>query len=143
MAIGQIGPLSTDANNVNLGGGCWKYFTVVAPGDFLNLAYLGRGNQNRTPWGLQTQGGIVEYINIQKTQAADVIPVSRIIQPASVGATGVPLGGSVAGETGAEVASGRYVQGSVSGNPVIDALLIDCTGAIGNTDVTVIVREDV
>jgi hypothetical protein len=143
MAVGQIGPLSADANNVNLGGGCWKYFVVVAAGDFLNLAYLGRGATNRTPWIFQTQGGIIEYINIQKTQAADAIPVSRIIQPASVGATGTPLGGSVAGEAGAEVASGRYWQGSVASQPVVDAILIDCTGAIGNTDVTVIVREDV
>lgn len=142
MAVGQIGPLSTDANNANVGGLCWRYFTVIPPGGFLSLSYLGRGAQIRTANGIQTAGCIVEYVSIQKTQAADVVPVSKVISPASVGATGVPIGGSVAGEMGREVASGHYWQGSVPSLPVGEALLIDCTAAIGNTDVTVIVRED-
>lgn len=143
MAVGTIGPLSSDANCTPLGSNCWKYFAVVPGGDFLSLSFLGRGRAVQGAGIKQnSQGAIIEYVSLQKVAQADKVDVSKVIQPASLGATGVLLGGSVAGESGAEVASGRYWQGSEVGNPVVEALLVENTGA-SNCDVTVIVREDI
>lgn len=142
MAVGTIGPRSVDPLCIPLGTNCWKYFAVVPGGDFLSLSFLGRGRAVVGPSNTQnSQGAIIEYVSLQKAAAADVVNVSKVIQPASVGASGVPIGGSIAGEIGAEVASGRYWQGTEVGQPTVEALLIENTGA-ANCDVTVIVRED-
>jgi hypothetical protein len=141
--IGTIGPLSVDANNSQVGPMVWRHRQTIAATDTLTLTYLGRARHSQPLSVVGGACGIIETIAIQKTLPADVIPVTMQTYPASLGATGVPIGGSIAGEAGARVGAGQVWLSSVSGTlfPAEELIIDNSTGA-DSVDVMVIVRED-
>lgn len=145
MAVltGDMGPNSGDANQVQLSAGCWRYRRTLAATDTLTLQWLGRGAPTNPISIVGTGQGIIETIHLQKANTADVVPCSMKNYPASLGVTGAPIGGSVAGEAGARVGAGQIWQSSVGGSLIpCEELFIDNTLGAGAVDVTVIVRED-
>ena len=142
---GTIGPLSADANNSQVGPSVWRHRQTIAAADTLTLTYLGRARSAVPLSIVGGSAGIIETVALQKANAADVVPVTMKTYPASLGATGVPIGGSVAGEAGARIGAGQIWLSSVlnSGIFVAEELTIDNSTGAGSVDVMVVVREDV
>lgn len=140
---GTIGPLSADANNSQVGPMVWRHRQTIAATDTLTLTYLGRARHSQPLSVVGGVCGIIETIALQKASAADEVNASLKTYPASLGATGVPIGESIAGEAGARVGAGQVWLSSVIGTlfPAEELIIDNSTGA-DSVDVMVIVRED-
>lgn len=146
MAIvnGTLGPESTDAANSFIGAGCWMHQALVPAGDELWLTWLGRGNPPDNPLSYVGGGsGIVETCHVQKAPGGTVNV--RIVKQLNLsGSNGVTMGEISATSEGVRCCAGEIIRSSRTGALTpSDIVIIDCTAATVDTDVMLIVREDI